>query len=366
MFRPLFLFSLILVYAFSTNAFAQKKEGPQNPVGIIAAPVKMQNFADSVEALGTTKANETVVITADTAEKVTAINFEDGQYVNKGDILLTLDKSEEEAELRSAEASLAEAQSSYDRAKGLQDTSALSKGTLQERLAALEKSQAAIQEIKARIEKRDIAAPFDGILGLREVSIGTLVQPGDQITTIDDLSQIKVDFDVPSVYLAALEPGMKITGHVEAFKGRSFEGEVRTINTQIDPVTRTVKVRAVIPNEDGLLKPGLLMSVDLSKDRRAALIIPEEALIKRGGDNFVFLIVEKDGKTIAQQQKIETGGRRPGEIEVLEGLEHGDMIVAHGTVKISDGMPITVQAVEEQDAPLDELLRQSPAAGVQE
>ncbi len=362
MFRPLTLCTFALLCAFPTNAFAQNK-GPQGPTGVIAAPVKLQDFSDTVEALGTAKANETVVITADTAEKVTAIHFEDGQYVNKGDILITLDKSEEEAELRSAEASLAEAQSAYDRAKGLQDTSALSKGTLQERLAALQKSQAAIEEIKARIEKRDIAAPFDGALGLREVSVGALVQPGDQITTIDDISQIKVDFDVPSVYLSALRPGMKVIGHVEAFKDRAFEGEVTTINTQVDPVTRSVKVRAVIPNPDSLLKPGLLMSIDLSKDQRRALVIPEEALIKRGPNNFVYLIEENDGQTVARQQKVEIGGRRPGEVEVLSGLEEGDQIVAHGTVKIGDGAPVKVRALESEDTPLDELLKQKPASG---
>lgn len=343
-------------------SFAQKN-GPQGPVGIIAAPVELRDFADNVEALGTTKANETVVITADTAEKVTEIAFEDGQTVKAGDLLIRLDKAEEMAELNAAQAALSEAQSSYNRAKGLQNTSALSKGTLQERLAALKQNQAAIEEIKARIEKRDIVAPFDGVLGLREVSVGALVQPGDLITTIDDLSQIKVDFDVPAVFLAALEQGMPVIGKVEAFGDREFKGQVRTINTQIDPVTRTVKVRAIIPNQDGVLKPGLLMTVDLLKGQRKALLIPEEALIKRSDSNFVFLISNEDGKTIARQQKIEIGARQPGVIEVLSGLKEGDQIVGHGTVKVSEGTEIAVRAVERNDETLDELLKQKPASG---
>ncbi|GJL84984.1 MAG: MexH family multidrug efflux RND transporter periplasmic adaptor subunit [Micavibrio sp.] len=357
---PLYLF--IMALAFPTAAFAQKK-GPQGPTPVIAAPVKMQSFTDLVEALGTTKANETVVITPDTAEKVTAIHFEDGQFVKQGDLLIALDKSEEEAALNAAQASLSEAQSSYNRAKGLQNNSALSKGTLQERLAALKQAQAAIEEIKARIDKRDITAPFDGVLGLREVSVGTLVQPGDMITTIDDLSQIKVDFDVPAVFLSTLKPGMDIVGQIEAFGERKFKGAVRTINTQVDPVTRTVKVRAVIPNEDGVLKPGLLMSVTLMKNQRQALLIPEEALIKRGAENFVYVLTDSEGKTIAKEQKIEIGTRQPGVIEVLSGLDKGDKIVAHGTVKVRDGAAVTIRAVETEDAPLGELLKQKPVSG---
>ena len=116
------------------------------------------------------------------------------------------------------------------------------------------------------------------MVGLREVSVGTLVQPSDQITTIDDISVIKVDFDVPSLFLPTLKKGLKITGKVEAFGNREFSGEVQTVNTQVDPLTRTVKVRAIIPNEDRVLKPGLLMTIDLIKNERQAIVIPEEGL----------------------------------------------------------------------------------------
>ncbi len=335
----------------------------QKAIEVIAAPVKNQEFSDGVEALGTTKANESVVITAETAGKITAIHFQDGQEVKKGDLLLTLEQSEEQAELRSAEAALAEAKSSYDRANDLQTNSALSKGTLQERLMDLRQSEAAIEEIKARIEKRNIVAPFDGVLGLREVSVGSLIQPGDTITTIDDLSQVKIDFDVPSVFLGSLQPGMPITGKIEAFGDHVFTGEVRTVNTQVDPVTRTVRVRAVIPNTDGMLKPGLLMAITLMKNQRQALVVPEESLIKRGEDNFVYIIVQQGGQTSVHEQKVKIGGRQPGIIEILSGLRAGDMLVVHGTVKMRDGMAVSVRAVEQNDAPLEELLTQNPAAG---
>jgi membrane fusion protein (multidrug efflux system) len=355
--RFLYLPALIALLVLSVPALAQKKSMP--PVSVIVAPVIMQNFADRVEALGTTKANETVVITADTSEKIASINFEDGQEVVQGDLLATLDKSEEEAELNSAKAQLSEAESAYSRAQDLQSTSALSKAALQERLAALKQRQAAIEAIKAKIEKLTITAPFDGVLGLREVSVGTLVQPGETITTIDDLSQIKVDFDVPSVFLSALKPGLPITGTIEAFGDRVFTGEVRTINTQVDPVTRTVKIRAVLPNPDKILKPGLLMNITLLKNPRDALLIPEEALIKRSDKNFVYVVKSEENKTIASQKEIVIGARQPGIVEILSGLSAGEQVVTHGIVKISDGAEIMIGATETEDEPLDQLLNQS-------
>jgi membrane fusion protein (multidrug efflux system) len=328
---------------------------------VIVSPVKFHDFADRVEALGTTKANETVIITPDTSEKIVEIHFEDGQEVKAGDLLVTLDKKQEDANLRAAEAALYETQNAYQRASDLQKSSALSKGTVQERLSALRQSEAAAEATKARIDELTITAPFDGILGLREVSVGTLVQPGDMITTIDDLSQIKVDFDVPDVFLSTLKAGLPITGKVKAFGDREFVGEVRTINTQIDPVTRTVTVRAIMPNPDHTLKPGLLMSITLMKDERQALLIPEEALLKRSDKNFVYVAVEEEGKMLAREREITVGGRQPGDIEVLTGLDAGDKVIAHGTIKVHNGSEISIRATEDGNETLDELLKQQPA-----
>lgn len=354
------IFTLIALCALSvpvTHAIAQQK-GPKGPTSVIVSPATLKSFSDRVEALGTTKANESVVITPDTTEKVEHIHFDDGQNVKKGDLLLTLDKNEEEADLRAAEASLSETQSAYDRAKNLQSSNALSKGTLQERLAALRQSEAAVESMKARIDELTITAPFDGILGLREVSVGTLVQPGDMITTIDDLSQIKVDFEVPSIFLSTLKPGLPISGKVEAFGDREFIGTVRTVNTQVDPVTRTIKVRAILPNPDYALKPGLLMNITLLKNQRQAILIPEEALLKRGEKNFVYVVVKNGEKLIARQTEITIGGRQPGDVEVLSGLQPDDLVVAHGTVKVSDGAEVSIRATETENAPLDALLKQ--------
>jgi membrane fusion protein (multidrug efflux system) len=351
-------YSLLAIFLVLNPPQAAAQKGPKGPTPVFTTKVSQQPFSDRVEALGTTKSNEMVVITADTAEKVTAIHFEEGQEVKKGDLLVTLAKGEEDAELKSARAQLAEAQSAYNRAKDLQNSNALSKATLEERLATLRQRRAAIASVTARLDKRAITAPFDGVLGLREVSVGTLVQPGDKITTIDDINTIKVDFNVPSVFLPSLSPGQKIVGKVEAFGNREFTGEVKTIDTQVDPITRTVTVRAIVPNEDRALKPGLLMTISLYKNSRTALVIPEEALIKRGNKNFVYVVAQEEGKTIARQTEIKVGSRTPGEIEVLSGLKAGDEIIHHGTVKIQDGTEIKVSAVERGNMPVEELLKQ--------
>lgn len=349
-------FTVFFLLGIPLSANAQR--GPQGPTPVIVSEVKLSSFSDKIEALGTARANETVVITADTSEKIVEINFEDGQEVKQGDLLVTLDKKQEDAELRAAQAELKEAESALERAQSLQGSQALSQATLVERKAEVARAQATVETIKARLAELEITAPFDGILGLREVSVGTLVQPGDRITSIDDLSQIKIDFDIPSVFLATLTPGLPILGKVEAYGDKEFQGEIRTVNTQIDPVTRTVRVRAVLPNEEMLLKPGLLMTIMVFKNERETLLIPEEALVKRGRKNFVYVVDDNGEKTIVRQTEITIGGRQPGYVEVLSGLNAGDEIVSHGTVKIRDGAEVNIRGRETGDAPLQKLLEQ--------
>ncbi len=351
------IIGFVLIFT-APNVFAQQK-GPQGPSPVYATKVILKDFADTVEALGTTRSNEMVVITSDVSEKVTAIHFVEGQDVKKGDLLITLAKAEENAGLRAAQAELSEAQSAFNRAEDLQKDQAISKATLDERLAALRQARAAVSAISARLEDLVITAPFDGVAGLREVSIGALIQPSDKITTVDDISKIKVDFDVPSIFLPTLKAGLGFTGTVEAYGNREFTGEVQTVNTQVDPITRMIKVRGIIPNDDKALKPGLLMKINLVKNDRKALIIPEEALIKRASKNFVYVVKDNEAKKQAIETEIQIGARKAGDVEVISGLNEGDLIVAHGALKLRDGAAIAINAIEEGDMPLSELLEQA-------
>lgn len=323
------------------------------PLPVVVSPVVLEeNFGDVVEALGTTRANESVEITSSVSDFISALHFEDGDLVTQGDLLVELNREEEEADLASAKALMDERKSAYNRAEELVKQNALSTATLQEREALLRQTEGQIQGLEAQLRDRMIRAPFSGVLGLRRVSPGALVAPGEVITTLDDLSRIKVDFDAPSLFLAALRPGLKIEGRSDAYPGKVFTGEISTLGSRVDPVTRTVSVRAVLPNENQLLRPGLLISIHLTKNPRASLLIPEGAVVQRGAKSFVFVIAEGSDGSVARQQEITLGSRIPGKVEVTEGLAEGDLVVVHGLMQIRPGQAVKVLGVRKGEEPL--------------
>ena len=354
-----------LVFAVCLLSFIPAHaEEKKPPLPVMTAPVeRVAHFADSVEALGTTKSNESVDITANVTEVVNKIFFDDGQQIKQGEILLTLEKSEEEADLKASKALLDERTASYKRAQSLQKQQAISTATLEERLALLSQTEGSIEAIQSRINDRIIKAPFDGVLGFRNVSPGTLVRPGDLITTIDDLSRIKVDFDIPSIFLADIYPGLTVEGRIDAFGDRVFSGTVTTVNTRVDPITRTMKVRAMLPNPDLLIKPGLLMSIKLLKSPRTTLLIPEEAILQRDTRFFVFKVEQAAGKTLARQVEVIPGTRIPGKIEIKQGLKPDDQVIVHGLMQVRPDQEVSIRAIETTDTPLEQLLQQPQQTG---
>lgn len=348
-------FIACLLVTFCTRLYAQPPpaSATPKPISVVVANVEVQEaFGETLEALGTTRANESVDITANVTEFVREIRFEDGDHVREGDILVVLQKDEEEAALKSAQALLDERKAAFQRAQDLVQQQALSTATLEEREALLRQIEGSIEGIEAQLRDRVLRAPFDGILGLREISVGSLVRPGDLITTIDDISQIKVDFEVPAVFLSALRPGLTLQGKVRAYEGEVFTGSISSLGSRVDPVTRTIPIRAVLPNADGRLRPGLLMAIEVTKTPRRSLLIPEGALVQRGTQNKVFTIAEKDGQTVAVEKTVQTGTRIPGKVEILSGLDLGDQVVVHGLMQIRPGNPVTVQGVQTGDRPL--------------
>lgn len=332
----------VLLIATAAAAQPGPGKGPKGPVPVTASPVVRKEFSDAIEALGTTRANETVTITAKLTETVREIHFDDGQAVKKGDVLVVLDSAEENANLRSAQAQAAERRSAYKRAAGLEEKQIVSKATYEEKQAQLRQAEADIQSIKSRIDDTVIKAPFDGLLGLRQVSVGALLRPGDSITTIDDLTQMKVDFDVPAVYLQQLKPGLAITGNVEGFPGRAFSGTIATIDTQVDPVTRAVRVRALVPNSDMALRPGLLMNIRLHLNPRSALVLSEGALIQQKDKSFVWIVEVADGKSLAKKVEVERGSRAVGEVEILGGLAEGQTVIVAGGMTVAEGQEVKI------------------------
>ena len=199
------------------------------------------------------------------------------------------------------------------------------------------------------------------MVGLRNISVGALIEPGDIITTLDDDSVMKLDFSVPSIHLSSLKIGLPIEARSPAFAGRQFEGSVSSISSRIDPATRAVTARAILPNPERLLKPGLLMRVELLKNPREVLVVPEEALIPSGRENHVMVVDKSAESTVAQRRQVTIGSRRPGEVEILDGLKVGELVIIHGTLRTRPGAPVTIIAVDNGNQPLATLLTQEQA-----
>lgn len=335
---------------------ADKNKKDAKPVVVIVAPVLSQTFSDRIEALATARANESVTITANVTEKVIETRFEDGQWVEAGTILTILDHAEEQANLKEAEAVLGERRIALKRSQRLAKQKLTSKEELDQRVLAVEQAEATIKAIQSRINDRIIRAPFHGVVGLRTISPGTVVQPGNLITTLDDISVIKLDFKVPSVYLPVLTPGMPIRARATALQDMEFAGEVKAFESRVDPVTRTVNVRALLPNPEGLLKPGMLLQVELLKNIRQALVIQEAALLPQGKKNFVFM-VDKDRK--AQRVEVVIGTRELGKVEILQGLQQDAQVITHGNSKVKPGQAVQILAVDDGTRDIPTILKES-------
>ena len=331
----------------------------QPPTPVFVTIVKKVHFSDELEALGTLKSNKNVEIMSTVMEQVTNINFDDGQRVSKGDILIEMDATEELAERVEEQSRINEARKQLNRLKSLFKSDAASESALDETERELETAQARLKAIQSRIDQHILVAPFDGVVGLRNISVGALAQPGTRIVTLDDDSVMKLDFAVPEVFIAALQTGTNIQARTDVYPDKIFRGEISSIDTRVDPVTRSVVTRALIDNSEGLLKAGMLMQIVITKNPRQTIVIPEETIITSGNNSFVLLIDDSREETTVARQKVELGTRRRGEVEVLSGLTDGQKIVTHGITRAKPGAAVIIKAIETDNEPLTELLQQS-------
>lgn len=308
--------------------------GEGRTVPVIAYTVAEGEFVERIEALGTIRANESVTLSAQVTEKVTKVNFDDGQVVEEGDVLLEFTSREESALLAEAQATLDEAEKQLERIEGLVRNGNATKARLDEQIRIVTGARAQVSAIEARLADRLLKAPFAGILGFRQVSPGTLVEPGTAVATLDDIDPVKLDFSVPETFLGELRPGLTIEALSAAYDDRTFSGTIAAIDSRIDPVTRAAFVRALLPNPDGLLRPGMLVTVNVIRSRDQVILIPEESVVPRETDEFVLVI---GGDDTVRQQRVGTGRRQPGIVEVVSGLNTGDRIVAEGTSRVRPG-----------------------------
>ncbi len=321
-----------------TNSTASAKTSRGSAqMTVVAASARTDVFVERIEALGTTSANESVVITTEATGRVESINFEDGDFVEAGAVLVQLETNQEQASLASAEANLRTQEAQFQRLQDLLKQNLIAQTTLDDQANILQAAEAQFEIARVNVTNHTVLAPFAGRLGIRRVSPGALVSPGVEIVTLDDLSTIKLDFSVPETYLAVLREGLDIETRSAAYGGRSFLGRVTVTASRVDPVTRTVVVRAELPNEENLLRPGMLMAVDLIKNRGETLLVPEESVFPVGEQQFVYRIENDD---TVRRIPIKTGRRRPGEVEVLGGLAAGDRVVTEGITRIRPGMKV--------------------------
>jgi len=333
---------LLLASACERKPGAAGGPAAQGPAKVRFATVEERAFADEVEALGTVKAFEAIDISANVTETVAELHFNDGQMVEKDALLAQLSSDEEAAMLEGAKVNLAEQEREVDRLRELADDGAVSQVRLQEYLTRRDLALQKIEEAKAQLEDRRITAPFAGVLGFRRISVGALVKPGDVIATLDLIDTVKLDFSIPETFLGDLKPGMLIDAHGDAFPGDTFRGKVVDIDSRVNPVTRSVVVRAEIPNPGHRLLAGMLLTTRIAKNPQTSPAIPERALLSVQTKHFAFVIDEGDGLATVRRLPVTIGRRVPGYVEVTGGLEKGQRIVADGIIGLRDGAKVTV------------------------
>lgn len=306
------------------------------PIPVITAVVERRAINAGIEAIGTANANEAVNVTSKVANIVTAIRFNDGEAVQAGQVLVELDRGQASADLAAAQAAFEESRSQFNRSRDLMATQAVSKSQYEQLEATMKSNEARVAAAQARLEDTYIRAPFAGRVGLRRISLGALISPGTVITTLDDTSTIKVDFAVPETYVSQLRTGQSVAATASAWPGRSFTGKVVSIDSRVDPATRAVMVRAMVPNRDAALKPGMFLTVSVAPDSRPSLVVPEESLVPEQARQFVYVL---EGEKVAKRE-VMLGRREPGFVEITDGLAVGDRVVVEGTLKLSDGAAI--------------------------
>lgn len=297
-------------------------------------------FADRIEAVGTARAKEQVTLSAPVTERIVRLNFDDGAFVQRGQVVAVLRQAEQTAELTEANARAREAQQQLLRVEALKNRGFATRSNFDTQVAAAAQARAQAQQVEAQIGDRVIRAPFAGWVSLRTISVGAMASQGTEIATISDLSTIKLDFTVPETMLAALRQGLPIEVHSAAYPDRIFRGVIEDIDPVIDPNTRAVTVRALLPNPDRALRPGMMMNVAIQSATRNGLSVPELAVLGEGDTRYVFTL--GPGNRV-HRAVVRTGVHLGGRVEILGGVGPGQRVVTEGIIKVADGMTVRLQ-----------------------
>jgi membrane fusion protein (multidrug efflux system) len=322
--------------------------GGGRPPAVTAVAAAQRPFTDRVEVLGVAKGRQSVTITSDAAELVTAVRFRDGQAVSKGQTLVELKAGEQAAGVAEARAKVVQAQQDYSRWNTLAQKGFASKASLDQYRAALDTARASLNAAEARQGDRVIRAPFSGVVGLSDVAPGALIAPGSPIVSLDDLSVIRVDFDVPDRYLSMLRPGAPISARLDAFPDVVLNGRIAELDTRVNTNTRAIRARAEFANAGRLIRPGMMVRVSLEHGARVGVAVPESAVQYEGDQAFVFAITPGPKGMSAKKRPVVTGMNDAGFVEIRSGLRVGERVVADGLNRVQDGRPVSIAGAPRQ------------------
>ncbi|MCC0055642.1 MAG: efflux RND transporter periplasmic adaptor subunit [Rhodobiaceae bacterium] len=328
--------------ASQTAAGRQERAAPVDVVTAETAPMATQ-----VEAVGTTRAARSVRIVPLASGRVVELRIEPGREVTRDDVLVRLDDDIQRADLAEAEANLVEKKQAVERATALRPSNTVSAATLEQVRAAATSATAAVDRAKRRLADRTVRAPFDGVAGLTSIDVGARVTESDVITTLDDLSEVEIEFAAPETLYAAIKPGMAVEARGAAFGDRVFVGKISSVDTRIDSASRAFKVRALLPNRERTLPAGMFMYLAVTLSERQAVIVPDEAIIAEGAETFVYVV--RDGK--AFRRVVVTGQRSGTDVEIVSGLEPGETVVLRGHQSLREGMAVRILSQRKSGEP---------------
>lgn len=313
-----------------------QRGGRDTAVNTIAP--ERQTLADILEAVGTTTARDAVNITSEVDGRVVELRFAEGDRVEEGEVLLVLDERQARADLAVAQARHEDARDKFARAERLRPTNNISEAEFDERRSQMRVAEAELEAARTRLANRRVEAPFTGTLGLRDVSRGAYLRAGDVITTLDTIEQLDLNFSVPERFIGRLELGQTVQGRTDALPGEVFKGEVRELDSRVDQRSRSLAVRAFLDNSERLLRPGQFLNVNLRLGEREALMVPEQAVLAQGNEHYLYVV--EDGK--AQRRNLTLGERRPGTVEIRDGLDEHDRVIITGLGRLGDGDAVRV------------------------
>jgi membrane fusion protein, multidrug efflux system len=316
---------------------------------VTSASVKEEDWAPRLTAVGSVSAVQGAVVSTELAGVVNEINFENGAEARKGEVLMKLDASQEEALLRSAEADAQLAKTDLERARDLAMKKVVSGAEFDSAQSKFTRMNAVVDQMRSNIAKKSIIAPFDGQLGIRQVNVGQMINAGQQVVALTALNPVYVDFALPEQYLSKLAKGLEVTVRADAFPGRQFEGKLTALNSMVDPVTRNVSLQATLDNPDHALHPGMFAKVEVALTQtKKTIVIPGSAVSYAPYGDSVFVIEKKkDPKTgkeseMLRQQFVRIGEARGDFVAVTQGLKPGETVVGTGVFKLRNGMAVTV------------------------